>query len=88
LSRDPTLDHPMWHIRQRLLGRRKSAVAAALGPPRTAVLPPGMQPAGDRPVYWHANTWYYAIAASKTAMAVRFAEGIAREIEFFDAPGV
>ena len=81
------LDRPLWAIRQRLLGRRKSSVAAALGPPRTAVLPTGVVPAGNRPSYWHADTWYYPVPTSQAAMAVKFAAGIARDVVFFEAPG-
>lgn len=69
-------------IRHILLGRGKSAIAAAFGAPRTA----GGSRAGSGN-FWNADTWYYPIdSISRTAMSVRFESGIAREVEFFDAP--
>jgi hypothetical protein len=70
-------------LRAMLLGQSKASVAARFGPPRTAVV----QGAMGQTAFWRADVWYYAVdAASQTAMAVTFADGTARAVEFFDAP--
>jgi hypothetical protein len=79
---------PLPLLRDLLLGRRKVAVAELVGPPRTAVMTrPSTGPVGQG-AFWLADVWYYAIEpASQTAMAVTFDEaGVAREVDFFDAP--
>jgi hypothetical protein len=74
-------------LRSSLLGRGKSAVAATCGAPRTAAGASGKVGIGRQPNFWSADTWYYPIDSSaQTAMAVRFENGIARAVEFFDTP--
>jgi len=73
-------------MREMILGQAKAAVAAGFGPPRTAVVYNSTRTAGQG-AFWVADTWYYAIdAASRTAMAIRFAGDIAVSVEFFEAP--
>ena len=39
------------------------------------------------PNFWNADTWYYPLdSRSHTAMAVKFENGIARQVEFFGVP--
>ncbi len=75
-------------VRNSILGRGKSAVAACCGAPRTAAGAAGKVVIGSRrPNYWNADTWYYPInARTQTAIAVKFENGIAREVEFFGVP--
>ena len=77
-------------LRGKLVGRGKSTVAATCGAPRTAAggsagkILVGRKRRED---FWQADTWYYPLdSRSQTAMAIRFEKGIARNIEFFDAP--
>jgi len=74
-------------LQQSILGRGKSAVAATCGAPRTAAGGKRKVVIGRQPSFWTADTWYYPIdSQAQTAMAVRFEHGIARAVEFFDAP--
>ncbi len=74
---------PIDLIRDAILGRGKSAVAAVFGAPRTAA----NQRRSPRPDFWSADTWYYPIDTQhQTAMAVRFDRGIARHVDFFRTP--
>ena|ERR1043165_5367580 len=76
---------PIEVIRESVLGRGKTTVAAAFGAPRTAAI--GRGQFSDAAAFWYADTWYYPVdSKSKTAMAVRFDRGIAREVDFFEAP--
>ena len=78
---------PPSQLREILLGQSKSFVAARFGPPRTAVMSNGGGAAVAQTAFWRADTWYYAVdPASQTAMAVIFKNGIARAVEFFEAP--
>ncbi len=73
--------------RRAIVGRTKAKVAHLLGPPRTALLD-GVPPAdaGDKPVYLQADIWYYAIdAAARSAIAVRFRNGVALAVDVFKA---
>jgi hypothetical protein len=75
---------PLPLIRDSILGRGKSAVAALYGTPRTAAEKSARKKRND---FWNANTWYYPIETrSQTAMAVRFEKGLARKVDFFEAP--
>jgi hypothetical protein len=75
-------------IRGSVLGRGKSAIAAVYGPPRTAAAGRTVQ-AKSKANFWKADTWYYPLdATTHMAMAVRFENGIARHVEFFQAPGI
>jgi hypothetical protein len=77
---------PLELIRDAILGRGKSAIAAVFGAPRTAA-GNARFPRPARPDFWSADTWYYPIDTERqTAMAVRFDHGIARGVEFFQAP--
>jgi hypothetical protein len=76
-------------LRNKLVGRGKSTAAAACGAPRTAAGSAGKVVIGRnrRADFWQADTWYYPLdSQSQTAMAIRFERGIARNVEFFDAP--
>jgi len=83
-------------LRRAILGKGKTAVAAACGAPRTAAggsagssgkVVIGGARGGRAPNFWNADTWYYPLdSRTQTAMAVRFENGIARQIEFFAAP--
>jgi hypothetical protein len=77
-------------LRSKLVGRGKTSVAATCGAPRTAAggnagkVVLGARRKRD---FWQADTWYYPLdSRSQTAMAIRFEKGIARNVEFFDAP--
>jgi len=80
---------PLQGIRDRILGHRKASVVANFGPPRTAVAAgPSPISLANQGAFWHADTWYYPVdAATQTAMAVTFVADVARDVEFFDAPG-
>lgn len=74
-------------LRDSILGRRKASIVATYGPPRTAVAAGGPVSLGQPGTFWQADTWYYAVdPRTQTAMAITFASGIAREVDFFDAP--
>jgi len=74
-------------VRDSILGRRKAAVVATYGTPPTAVAASGQIAFGNRGAFWSADTWYYPVdPRAQTAMAVKFVDGIAKEVEFFDAP--
>ena len=74
-------------LRKSILGRRKSSIVTACGRPRTAVMNEIRSALPNQAAFWRADTWYYAIdARTQTAMAIRFVEGIARGVEFFEAP--
>ena len=74
-------------LRTALLGRHKSAVAKALGPPRTATVGSPLAvgaAASEPPSFLVADTWYYALdARDRSAMAIQFEADRAREVEFF-----
>jgi hypothetical protein len=75
-------------VRAALLGRTKAQVAAGFGPPATAVITRFNAGAVGQAAFWRADTWYYAVdSASQTAMAIRFDQDIAREVDFFESPG-
>jgi hypothetical protein len=82
---------PLPVLREQVLGMRKAEIAAAFGPPRTAVMTgrsaaPAAAAVGQA-AFWRADTWYYAInPRTQTAMAVKFAGDVAVEVDFFDAP--
>ena len=74
-------------LRDAIVGRGKSAIAALFGVPRTAAGAARPLNLGRHADFWSANTWYYPIdSRTRTAMAVHFQKGIARDVEFFDSP--
>lgn len=77
---------PRGHLRQSILGANKYMVQAVFGPPRSAgglTAVPGAQSTSP---YWQADVWYYALdPRRKVAMAIRFANGMASEVEFIPA---
>ena len=89
-ARDPdrhrlSLDLPFPILRERILGRSKSSVLLICGSPRTAAV--STTTLSNAPALWRADTWYYPLdARTQTAMAIRFINDIAREIDFFGAP--
>jgi hypothetical protein len=72
-------------LREAILGSDKKMIAAALGPPRTAMLAPAatalVRP--SRPAYLNSETWYYAFPADRSAMSITFSGEIARAVEYF-----
>lgn len=80
-------DIPCTTLRNQILGRRKSGVAVRFGPPRTAVIADAASAPAHEAGYYRADTWYYAIdPAAQTAMAIRFANGVAIGVDFFGVP--
>ena len=74
-------------LRKSILGRKKSSIVTACGRPRTAVMNEIRPALPNQAAFWRADTWYYAIdAKTQTAMAIRFIDGIARGVEFFESP--
>ena len=76
-------------LRESILGRRRPMLLAMFGPPRTAALGPTMICGAETvgPAMWRADVWYYVVdGTERTAMAIRFLGGVAREVDFFDAP--
>jgi hypothetical protein len=77
---------PPSHLRTSILGSSKQMIQSVFGPPRSAAgltTVPGPQSSH----YWHADVWYYALdPARKLAMAIRFADGLASEVDFIPAP--
>lgn len=80
-------------LRDSILGQRKRAIAEAYGPPPTVAATSGIvgaaaaAPAATAAGFWPADLWYYAVdEKSQTAMAIRFVNGIAMSVEFFEAP--
>ena len=72
-------------LRDSILGQRKRAIAEAYGPPPTVAATEGAVVAAAG--FWPADLWYYAVdEKSRTAMAIRFVNGIAMSVEFFEAP--
>jgi hypothetical protein len=66
-----------------VLGNDKASIAAVFGPPHASAgfsaVAPAMLVRAD---YLHADTWYYPLDHSeRTAMAVHFNEGIARDAQ-------
>lgn len=81
-ARPPMIHHPPSQLRDSILGADKQMVQAVFGPPRAAGGVPAVPDQG-RQAYWDADTWYYALDPKrKTAMAIRFENGIAREVDF------
>lgn len=65
-----------------LLGRTRDEVFRALGPPTTATMEGTPSADADRPAFWQGSVWYYPYDAERrTAMAVRFDDGIVDHIE-------
>jgi hypothetical protein len=60
--RRPIQQIPFPLLRQRILGRSKTAVVTLVGPPRTAVLAGGATAFANPSAFFRADTWYYAIA--------------------------
>jgi hypothetical protein len=76
-------------LRQAIVGKSKHIVAKVFGAPRTALFrnPSGPQAQqSSPPPFWQADTWYYAIdPRERVAMAIRFDQELAREVEFIEA---
>jgi hypothetical protein len=72
-------------LRESILGANKQMVQSVFGPPRAAG-GVAVVPEEGRQAYWEADTWYYALdPRRRTAMAIRFEQGVAREVDFVDA---
>ena len=71
-------------LRASILGTDKGMVQSVFGVPRATS---GMAevPEVGRQAYWEADVWYYALdPARRTAMAIRFDQGVARGVDFVD----
>ncbi|HEV7298170.1 MAG TPA: hypothetical protein VGN72_02315 [Tepidisphaeraceae bacterium] len=67
-----------------IVGNSRTVVAAVLGPPRIATFVGSERPVRD---YRDADVWYYPIPrVGRMGMAIRFSNGNAETVEFFDAP--
>ena len=76
-------------LRESILGRHKSLLLARYGAPSAAAVDELILTGGDArgPALLRADVWYYVLSpAERSAMSVRFENGIASEVEFFDAP--
>ena len=80
-------DQPLQSLRERILGRRKAAVVSLCGRPRTAAFATAGHCVTTDLAFWRADTWYYALDwATQTAMAIRFVNGVATDVDFFGGP--
>ena len=76
---DPTLAP----LRAALLGRHRRQIARTLGTPPTACAARGEGPR----TYWEASTWYYPCDVTRhEAIAIRFVNDRARNVELIRAP--
>jgi hypothetical protein len=76
-------------LRDSILGRRKSLLLTRYGAPSAAAVDELILTGGDArgPALLRADVWYYVLSSSeRSAMSVRFENGVASEVEFFDAP--
>lgn len=72
-----------------ILGASKQMVQSVFGPPRAAGGGLKSVPEMGRQGYWEADTWYYAVnPRRRVAMAIRFEQGVARDVEFVAHAGV
>ena len=70
-------------LRGAILGSAKGSVVAVLGPPRTAMLGRNFA----KHSIWRADTWYYPLdRADRSALAIRFENGVAREVDRIRVP--
>ena len=70
-------------LRVAILGSAKGSVVAVFGPPRTAMLGRNF----GKLSIWRADTWYYALdRADRSALAIRFENGVAREVDRITVP--
>ena len=70
-------------LRASIVGASKQMVQSVFGPPRAAAGGVAAVPGEGRQAYWDADTWYYALDPKrKTAMAIRFENGVARDVDF------
>ena len=80
--------NPFRELREALLGRNRRQIAGALGAPTTASLGFNMVLAQvEPPTFWDASTWYYLFdQRDRKAIAIRFVNDRANEVEFIGAP--
>ena len=71
-----------------ILGSTRHMIVATFGPPRTWLgSQRGGAPAPGPSSYWNATTWYYAFdSVTRSAMAIRFDDDRAAEVEFIHVP--
>jgi hypothetical protein len=77
-------------LNEAIVGSSKFTIASVLGAPRSAVSE-GLAAveANAKYAFYQTDTWYYPLPRhGQVAMAVIFADDIARRVEFFHAPGV
>ena len=75
---------PFATLREAVIGAGRGAVINVFGPPRTAMLG-----RGARLSIWRSDTWYYPLdQADRSALAIRFAGNVARDIERISVPEV
>ncbi|HEX4123933.1 MAG TPA: hypothetical protein VHY37_04340 [Tepidisphaeraceae bacterium] len=77
-------------LTEAIVGSTKHTIARVLGAPRSAVLEGlAVIEADAHRAYMQTDIWYYPLPRhGQMAMAVTFAGNIARNVEFFRAPGV
>src|SRR5262245_798225 len=76
-------------LRDSILGRHKSQLLTRYGAPCAAAVDQLIVSGGAARgvALLRADVWYYVLnPAERSAMSVRFEAGVAREVEFFDAP--
>ncbi len=74
-------------LRHAIVGRGKTGIAAAYGVPRTAGNRPSQITRSHDSNFWNSDTWYYPFdSRTRTALAIHFENGIARDVTFFSAP--
>jgi hypothetical protein len=74
-------------LTEAIVGSSKFTIASVLGAPRTAVIEglAAIEESADAPFY-QTDTWYYALPRhGHIAMAVIFADNVARHVEFLQA---
>jgi hypothetical protein len=73
-------------LRSAVIGSPMHAVLSVFGPPPTTTAPP-RNAIGGRPAYLQAEVWYYPLdPRRRRAMAVRFRDGLAHDVEFIRSP--
>jgi hypothetical protein len=73
-------------LRNAIVGSDRQLIAQVFGLPR-GVGEPGRVEV-NRPAFWDAGTWYYPLRRrERMAMAIRFDQGIAADVQFIPAPG-
>lgn len=71
-----------------MVGSSKHTVVSVIGPPRSALIE-GVHITEGGEGFWYADTWFYPLPRhGALAMAIRFNDGFANNVEYFHAPRV